>query len=468
MKSIKLLILTVLVLKASIFAGPIQLEEIMHIDVPWLGYSFSKMISEGSGDLNGDGYSDFVLSKNSSDYGGVSNEGVLMLYMGKMYPTPEPDFILSGEGEDRLGVVVAISDINGDSFDDLIIGVPFCEPYSNGKVLIYFGKEDFNLDTPDHILYGYNYTNMNPVTLQFGSYLSASYDYNGDGFKDLVIGSAGPSMAFYGEVNLFLGGDPFDLETDFTVCGENTLDGYGVTLGGDINGDGFDDLFIAHSDHVVTVDNFLDLYPGGSDFPPKEPLWVSTLNSFGLSNSSFITFSNYINSDRDRMLARERYGKCILIIEFDHNYHVSRVDSIPYSMNRVNVSKIFTEDINGDNKQDLISCFTCNIYPDYVGSVIVYYGGAEVDTIPDVVMHGDNYSEYFGATGYSLGDINGDGNADIMLGSEYPYDLQTTNYAKILTIKNDVYVSERSEDFQIAIKNYPNPFNPETIIELKG
>jgi hypothetical protein len=46
------------------------LEEILTIQNPFNDYQFSSYINEGSGDVNGDGYNDFIVSKNdNNDFG---------------------------------------------------------------------------------------------------------------------------------------------------------------------------------------------------------------------------------------------------------------------------------------------------------------------------------------------------------------------------------------------------------------
>ena len=80
-------------------------------------------------------------------------------------------------------------------------------------------------------------------------------------------------------------------------------------------------------------------------------------------------------------------------------------------------------------------------------------------------MTGTVNHEYFGKTGYDLGDVNGDGNTDILLGSSTSPSCVLDDYVTIYTEENLVSVSNlEPEILNYKLKNYPNPFNPITTI----
>src|SRR6185503_7269374 len=99
--------------------------------------------------------------------------------------------------------------------------------------------------TPDLIL------NWNQVGEQFGLAIARAGDLNGDGYSDLAAGAPFYNVTQQGAgaqglVRVYLGGPGLDAFSDFGVLGiqPNEQLGTSVSGGGDENGDGFDDLLI--------------------------------------------------------------------------------------------------------------------------------------------------------------------------------------------------------------------------------
>lgn len=219
-----------------------SLEEILTIQNPFGDYQFSSYINEGSGDVNGDGYSDFIVTKNDNTSSTTLCEGEVLLYLGKPHLTETPDFIFTSNNNYNFGRIASIAgDINGDGYDDLIISEIFADPAGAGQVYIYMGGDPFDTEV-DYILNGSSYAQVLYINFNFGWFLSADNDFNNDGYDDLIIGSPGPSMSWEGQVDVFLGGEPFDTESDFCLYGHNYFDFYGSFITGDLNGDGYDDF----------------------------------------------------------------------------------------------------------------------------------------------------------------------------------------------------------------------------------
>mgnify|MGYP000101547288 CR=1 FL=1 len=73
-------------------------------------------------------------------------------------------------------------------------------------------------------------------------------------------------------------------------------------------------------------------------------------------------------------------------------------------------------DINGDGMPDLL--VQAGGYPNHkqYGRVYGYFGGTLLDTIPDIILTGEAYMDLFG-TEMAAGDVNGDGCDDILISS---------------------------------------------------
>ncbi|MGQ9678367.1 MAG: FG-GAP-like repeat-containing protein [bacterium] len=181
------------------------------------------------GDVNLDSFGDILVG----DYrhtGPILHGGGCFLYSGGNPPDPILDQLWEGdENNYQLGITIANpGDLNGDRVADLV----FASSYS-ALVEIRFGGHQISIPA-DVSLRG---------ELRFGSALSGGYDFNGDGFDDLLVGADGDD---YGTVTgpgyayLFLGGNPFLPLPETVLVGENEGDMLGSALAflGDLNGDG--------------------------------------------------------------------------------------------------------------------------------------------------------------------------------------------------------------------------------------
>ncbi|MBN4004088.1 FG-GAP-like repeat-containing protein [Nostoc sp. LPT] len=162
-------------------------------------------------------------------------------------------FAINGINErDRSGKSVSSAgDINGDGFDDLIIGARSARPNGeySGQSYVVFGSQksfgaQFNLST----LNGTNGFAINGNN-QLGRSVSSAGDINGDGLDEVIIGAPEPSYVVFGSKKGF--DASFDASTlngtsGFAINGVNDFynSDISVSSAGDINGDGLDDLII--------------------------------------------------------------------------------------------------------------------------------------------------------------------------------------------------------------------------------
>ncbi|MCG3154259.1 MAG: hypothetical protein DKINENOH_00853 [bacterium] len=169
-------------------------------------------------DVNGDGHADAVVGSPYVDVGGLQNVGQVFVYLGPTYSAaplvlddPMPVFIA------YFGATLAAGDVNGDGYDDLLVGTPWSDIgsiYAAGHVFVFLGGPSFDRTR--------DFTLQDPFPESYASFGTAvaTGDLNGDGIDDVVVGgdeSDASGLTSAGEAFVFLGSNPFDSSSDFTL-----------------------------------------------------------------------------------------------------------------------------------------------------------------------------------------------------------------------------------------------------------
>lgn len=208
------------------------------------GWSYFGGRLNAAGDVNGDGYDDFIVSAYFFS-GTYSQEGRAFLYLGSSNgPASTPAWIAEGDqANSHFGSALGpAGDVNGDGYDDVIIGAP---EYHNtltheGRATLYYGSANGLSSSPGWITYGNNYA------AAFGQALRSAGDVNNDGYDDVIIGALGFDNTELAEGRAFLYlGSAGGLATDaaWTANGGQAQANFGssVSSAGDVNGDGTDE-----------------------------------------------------------------------------------------------------------------------------------------------------------------------------------------------------------------------------------
>jgi hypothetical protein len=209
--------------------------------------AFAGFTVSSAGDVNGDGYSDVLVGVQGWDTQTHANAGKVAVFHGganglPLTPTYER-FAPLPAAEQAFGRAVApAGDVNGDGYDDVLVSANTHGtqlPADRGAVYVFHGGPAGLAATPTTTWVGL------PESGQFGRSISSAGDVNADGYFDVIIGA--PSVnSNAGAAYLFLGssagGNPIP---DTTVAGTaGSQCGSSVSLAGDANGDGYADVLI--------------------------------------------------------------------------------------------------------------------------------------------------------------------------------------------------------------------------------
>ncbi len=203
-----------------------------------------------AGDINGDGFSDVLVGAFGED-NTQSNEGRTHVFLGSAQGLATTPAIIHVTGQENAAGGLSIApagDVNGDGFADYLVGVPYWDTaaHSNaGKVMVFHGASDLDFQSADSLL------SPAPEASQlFGRSVAPAGDVNGDGYDDVVVGSSNFAVGAFpnaGAAWVFHGGPTglADLpERTWIGPPENGGFGSSVSTAGDVNGDGYADVIV--------------------------------------------------------------------------------------------------------------------------------------------------------------------------------------------------------------------------------
>lgn len=321
------------------------------------------------GDLDGDGLGDILVSTSSErGYNYLFNGPVAGIWSANSADTTITGYL--GGFSDHAGWPVVVGDTDGDGVDDLLVGATGLDgawPTAGGGYLLLgpvgLGQIDLSTDA-EATLTGTTSNGMTGGSVAGG-------DVNGDGLGDLILGAFGGG-GYNGSVYLVHG--PVTGDVDLANADTTFIGAFGdaVDSGGDLDGDGNDEIVIG----ARTV--------GGAGANAGRAYVVYGPAPAGIYDLSLA----------DARLSGGAAG-----------------DEVGYDV-------AMAGDVNGDGLGDLLVAAPG---AGATGAVYLFYGPVYGDLDPalaaDVVFEGDGTVD--GTSVDGGGDLNADGYGDLVIGSTW-------------------------------------------------
>lgn len=359
----------------------------------WGGYSLG-----AAGDVNGDGRADLLMTSHTSSEGGR-----VALFLGPIAEgrsMAEAHATFRGEyGFSNLGDSLAHAggcDVNGDGAADVLLGGPFADTVdvarvpnrsgdNAGRAYLFYGGPALqglrSASAADVVFLG------EAPSDTAGSTVACLGDLDGDGFDDIAIAAkgsarggedAGAVYLFYGRSSLS-GSVPL-AQADATLIGQRPYEQAGVAVApaGDVTGDGREDVLVGapNSDAFGEDTGVVYLVPGVQGR-------LSGQVSLGTAT---------------RLYTRESAVR------------------LGWALDRAG-------DVNGDGIGDLVLGSSVSpVRPDFPGAAWLLLGGSQLTGEVDLdergtLLRGEEPGDLAGIGVAGVGDMTGDGLADVVVGA---------------------------------------------------
>ena len=390
--------------------------------------------SIATGDVNHDGFDDIVIGSMSED-GYVVTTGAVYLIPGSASLADGYANVLASHrwyGEatgDWLGVSVAVGDLNNDGYAEILAGAKFYDAYGTISSGAFYLLDMTTSPVSGAIASAATATITGTASLDYlGDQLAVVGDVNGDGYADVLAGASNTpvgALSWAGHAYLFYGpqltSGTADLYASVRFSGIAASERVGLSVGaaGDVNSDGYADMLIGANGFdsygavylVLGGSGLTDGYASGLAAATYKG--ASVWGSFGFSvaggNVNGDLYSDLVVGAPGAGVGGEGYifyGSSSLTNRNSATADVMRSTGVAAdSMGEA----VAVGDLNGDGYADVVFGTPQYNEGNSFGSLVIYYGTASLDSDGDGISNAD---EAILGTDPFHADSDGDGLSD--------------------------------------------------------
>ncbi len=409
-----------------------------------LGYPAGSTHVMTAGDVNGDGLSDLLVGDPYFTNGESSEGRVLVHYGVGSPPSSYSNWSITQTAIENPNLgwsVASAGDVNGDGYDDVLVGEPTWYNYispgesNNGLIQLFRGSATGLVPTATWYTFGASGD-------QLGVSVASAGDINGDGYADLIIG-AHTAAGGVGQARIWYGGPgglPSAPNVTLTGFSAGSQFGGSVAPAGDVDGDGYADVIVGAPMGVdptspLPGEGRVYVYRGGPGGLSTTPMWSASGGQADAHLGSSVAGAGDVNGDgfSDVVIGAPDFdtpGKAGAIFpDAGHvvvAYGSTAGPSTTFTISarasswRFGASVAGAGDVNGDGLSDIIvGAPSATNTLSGEGAARVFIGIADGSLGLLWTQYGGEAYGGFGSAVSSAGDVDGDGLSDVLVGAVF-------------------------------------------------